>query len=59
MFENIEVTNPKHLEWIQMVNEQRESGLMMKEGCHRRHLSQNAFCYRKKRLHALYDKASA
>ena len=37
----------------------RESGLTMKEGCRRRHLSQNTFCYRKKRLHALYDKGLA
>ena len=51
MFENIEVTNPKHVEWIKMVNEQRESGLTIKEWCRRKHLSKNTFYYRKKRLH--------
>lgn len=59
MFENIEVTNPKHVEWIKMVNEQRESGLTIKEWCRRKHLSKNTFYYRKKRLHALYDNAPA
>ena len=59
MFENIEVTNPKHVEWIEMVNEQRGSGLTIKEWCRRKHLSKNTFYYRKKRLHALYDNVPA
>ena len=59
MFENIEVMNPKHVEWIKMVNEQRESGLTIKEWCRRKHLSKNTFYYRKKRLHALYDNVPA
>ena len=59
MFENIEVTNPKHVEWIKMVNEQRESGLTIKEWCRRKHLPKNTFYYRMKRLHALYDNVPA
>ena len=43
MFENIEATNLKHVEWIKMVNEQHERGLTIKEWCRRKHLSRNTF----------------